>query len=139
VGKSLLAMRVCDVLSAVKTIGIKAKPRKLVVCGRKDAALATCLAALVEPAIDSLALEEMVLSFRAIFTEKPNTINAASILPGLLQSFPDIADILTVLSRRKVLIAAGASGGSTKLSPNVRVVDRKFSQEPRLLLDWLAE
>jgi dienelactone hydrolase len=139
VGKSLLAMRVCDVLAAVKTIEIKAKPRRLVVCGRKDAALAACLAAIVEPAIDCLALEEMLLSFRATFTEKANAINAASILPGLLQSFPDIADVLTALSRRKVLIAAGVGGEAANFSPNVRVVDRKFSQEPRLLSDWLPE
>jgi len=139
VGKSLLAMRVCDVLAAVKTIRIQTKPRRLVVCGRKDAALAACLAALVEPAIDRLALEELLLSFRATFTERAPAINAASILPGLLQSFPDVADILTGLSPRKVLIAAGVGGAAATASPNIRVVDRKFSQEPRLLSDWLSE
>jgi len=138
-GKSLLGMRVGEVLTAVKTIGIKAKPRRLVVCGRKDAALAACLAALVEPAVDSLALEEMLLSFRAAFSEQASAINAASILPGLLQSFTDVAEMLAALSPRKVLMASGTGRQSANFSPNVKVVDRKFSQEPRLFSAWMSE
>jgi dienelactone hydrolase len=139
VGKSLLGMRVTDVLAAVKAIGIKAKPRRLVVCGRKDAALMACLAALVEPAIDGLALEEMLLSFRANFTENASAINAASILPGLLKSFLDVADMLTLLAPRKVLIAAGVHGEAAITAPNMRVVGQKFSAEPQLLTEWLGE
>jgi cephalosporin-C deacetylase-like acetyl esterase len=139
VGKSLLAMRTCDILAALKTIRITARQRRFVVCGRKDAALAACLAALVDPGIGCLALEEMLLSFRAMFNDTARAINAASILPGLLQRFTDVADILAALGARKVLIAAGAGPGAPGSSPNLTVVDRKYSREPALFSEWLAD
>jgi dienelactone hydrolase len=139
VGKSLVAMRIGDVLAAVKSIRNKAKPKKVVVCGRKDAALTACLAALVEPAIDCVALEEMLLNVRPEFTENAAAINAASILPGLLKSFTDVSDIVTLLAPRRALIAAGLHCEGLPAAPHVRVVEPKFSQEPGLLADWLAE
>ena len=36
----------------------------------------------------------MVLSFRSLFSAEGVPINAASILPGLLQKFGDVADVL---------------------------------------------
>ena len=84
VGKSLLGMRVADVLAAIGRIGETVKPRRIVVCGRRDAALVACLAAAVDPAIDRVACEDMLLSFRPLFAAEGFPINAASILPGLL-------------------------------------------------------
>ena len=51
VGKTLLGMRVTDVLAAVKQLTAKVKPTKLVLCGRRDAALVVALAAAVESSI----------------------------------------------------------------------------------------
>src|SRR5262249_55869850 len=96
-GKSLLGMRVTDVLVAIKTLAEKGQPRRIVLCGRRDAALVACLAAAVEPTIDQVACEELVLSFRQLFSERGFPINAASILPGLLQHFGDVADVLAQL------------------------------------------
>jgi len=67
VGKSLLGMRVADVLAAVRQLTAKVKPRRLVLCGRRDDALVACLVAAVEPAISGVAAEELLLSFLPLF------------------------------------------------------------------------
>jgi hypothetical protein len=64
-GKSLLGMCVTDVLQAVRKIIEQRKPKRLVVCGRRDAALLASFAAAVESAIDLVATEEMILSSMA--------------------------------------------------------------------------
>ena len=87
VGKSLVGMRVADVLKALERLAAKGKPRRVIVCGRRDAALVACLAAAVHPTIDRVACEEMLLSFRTLFAAEGFPINAASILPGLLQKY----------------------------------------------------
>ena len=43
----------------------------------------------------------MLLSFRPLFAADGFPINAASILPGLLQKFGDVADILAQMRRGK--------------------------------------
>jgi len=139
VGRSLLGMRVADVLAAVKKIRSDLNPGRIIVCGRKDAALTACLAALAEPAIDGVALEELLVGCRAMFTEKAQAINAASVLPGLLKSFSDVADILALLAPRKVLIAAGIAGEAVTAAPHLHVIERKFSLEPHLLAEWLKQ
>src|SRR5262249_7042131 len=56
VGKSLLGMRVADVLAAVAEVTAKARQKRLVLCGGRDAALVACLAAAVEPRVSHLAV-----------------------------------------------------------------------------------
>ena len=107
VGKSLLGMRVTDVLAAVRKLVARLKPKRVVLCGRRDAALVACLAAAVEPAIDCVAVEDMLPSFHSLFSAEGRPINAASILPGLLERFGDVADVLALVAPRKVLVAAG--------------------------------
>ena len=136
VGKSLLGMRVADVLAAVRQLTAKGKPRRLVLCGRRDAALVACLAAAVEPAINGVAAEEMLLSFLTLFDAVGRPINAASILPGLLCDFGDVVEVLAQVAPRRVLVAAGI-GKLTRRLPSVRVVEGRFSDKPRLLTDWL--
>ena len=84
VGKSLVGMHVTDVIEAVQKVKARWKPDRIVVCGRRDAALVACLAAAVEPSITHVAVEEMLLSFRSLFSAHGTPINAASVLPGLL-------------------------------------------------------
>ena len=96
-----------------------------------------CLAAAVDPRIDRVACEDMLLSFRPLFAAEGFPINAASILPGLLRKFGDVADILARVAPRKVLMASGI-GQVPRLSTNVQINRERFSQQPRLLIDWMG-
>jgi hypothetical protein len=138
VGKSLLGMRVTDVLVAVRKILAERKPRRVVLCARRDAALTACLAAAVEPAIDLVAIEDMILSFRALFSAKGSTIYAASILPGLLQRFGDVAQVLAEIAPRRILIASGIGEG-LRYNQSVQSVPGRFSQNPRIVTDWIGD
>lgn len=136
VGKSLLGMRVTDVLKAVAKVRADTKSTKVVLCGRKDAALVACLAAAVEPTIDAVAVEDVPLSYLPLFEPDGNAINAASILPRLLRDFGDIAAVLAAVAPRKVL-ASAATGEPDRELANLTRSDARFSSDPAILLDWL--
>ncbi len=135
VGKSLLGMRVTDVLAAIKKVRTRSQDR-LVLCGRRDAALVACLSAAVEPEVKQLAVEEMPLSWLPLFEPAGRAFNAASILPDMLRSFGDIGDVLAELAPRPVLVAAGW-GKNTRQLASVTARLTPFSKEPAVLLDWL--
>src|SRR5262249_43209076 len=136
VGRSLLGMRVADVLAAISRLREKDKPRRMVLCGRRDAALVALLAAAVHPSIDGVACEDMLLSFRLLFTAEGYPLNAASILPGLLREFGDVADIIARIAPRRVLLASGVGQWSTP-AQHVRIIPARYSAGPQQLLDWL--
>jgi dienelactone hydrolase len=139
VGKSLVGMRVADVLAAVTKLTTKTKPRRVVLCGRRDAALVVCFAAAVEPkGIGAVATEELWLSFLPLFAAEGRPINAASLLPGLLRSFGDMADVLAEIAPRRVLVAASV-GESARVIASVRITKEPFTKDVRLLTDWLRE
>jgi hypothetical protein len=138
VGKSLVGMRVADVLAAVRELTAKGKPRHVVLCGRRDAAWVACLAAAVEPSVSGVAAEELLLSFLPLFAAEGRPVNAASILPNLLRDFGDVADVLAQIAPRPVLLAAGA-GGKAPAARTVRSTDGRFTKDPRLLTDWFGE
>jgi dienelactone hydrolase/pimeloyl-ACP methyl ester carboxylesterase len=138
VGKSLLGMRVADVLAAIERSREKVEPRRIIVCGRRDAALVACLAAAVSPAIDGVACQDMLHSFRTLFSAEGHAINAASILPDLLEQFGDISDIIARIAPRKVLVASGI-GEFSKPAPHVRIMPGRFSAEPQRLIEWLGD
>jgi cephalosporin-C deacetylase-like acetyl esterase len=137
VGRSLLGMRVSDVLAAVARLGKESRPDRIVLCGRRDAALVACLAAAVEPRIERVAVEEMLTSFLPLFDAVGQPINAASILPGLLRDFGDVDDILRAIGPRKLLMAAPTGEHRPRL-PSVRVAEGRFTQAPRLLTDFVG-
>jgi cephalosporin-C deacetylase-like acetyl esterase len=137
VGKSLVGMRVTDVLMAVRKIMKPVKPQKVVLCGRRDAALIACLAAAVEPSITHVAAEELLLSYRPFFAARGAPINAASILPGILEHFGDVGDVLAEVAPRRVLISAGVSESSREI-PSVTLTRERFTSNARLLVDWLG-
>jgi dienelactone hydrolase len=138
VGKSLLGMRVADVIAAVRKLVSVSKPRRLVLCGRRDSALSAVLAAAVEPAINQVAVEDLLLSFRTLFSAEGPAINAASILPGLLREFGDVADVLAQIAPREVLVAGGV-GEIPRRPPNVRRHRRRFGNDPRMIAEWIGE
>lgn len=136
VGKNLLGMRVADVLKAVAEVRAGAKPTRLVVCGRKDAALVACFAAAVDPTVDAVAVEDVPLSYWPLFEAEGNAINAASILPRLLRDFGDISAVLAAVAPRKVLAAAPV-GKPDRSVANLDRTDKRFTADPAVLLDWL--
>jgi cephalosporin-C deacetylase-like acetyl esterase len=139
VGKSLVGMRVTDVLAAVRQALGRRTARRVVVCGRRDSALVACLAAAIEPSITHVATEELRLSFRALFQAPGGAaINAASILPGLLERFGDVSEVLAEVAPRKILIAAGV-GQDSRAMPGARTVRERFTVAPQVLTAWLGD
>jgi hypothetical protein len=136
VGKSIVGMRVADMLAAVEARKKIAPAEKIVLCGRADAALVACFAAAVQPAIAAVATESMRLSFLPMFSADARPCNAASILPGLLQRFGDIADVLAQIAPRKILVAAGEDQLARSV-PSVTALKGRFTAEPLRLTNWL--
>jgi cephalosporin-C deacetylase-like acetyl esterase len=136
VGKSLLGMRVTDVLALVKQLVHVAKVKEIIFCARRDAALVACLAAAVEPAIKRVAVEEMRMSFWPLFDSAGQSINAASLLPAMLRDFGDIPEVLSAISPRRVLLAEPLGKCDLRL-PAIQVTDKRFSRNPQLFTDWL--
>ena len=60
--------------------------------------MVACLAAAVERAIDRVAVEDLLFSFRTLFSTEGHAINAASILPGLLRDFGDVREVLAQIA-----------------------------------------
>jgi len=96
------------------------------------------MAAAVEPSITHVATEEMRLSFRNLFQDSGTAINAGSILPGLLERFGDVPDVLAEVAPRNVLIAAGVDGGLPQLR-SARRIPGKFTGDSRLFTTWLND
>jgi hypothetical protein len=114
------------------------QPRRWVLCGRRDAALIVTLAAVIEPSITHVATEAMLPSFRLLFASRGVPINAASILPGILERFGDIDDILAQIAPRRTFIAAGVDERYRGM-PYVTVTRELFTKDARLLVDWLVK
>jgi dienelactone hydrolase len=136
VSKSLVGMRVTDVLVAIRSVAEKDRARRIILCGRRDAALVACLAAAVEPAVRLVACEELLFSFRQLFVAEGFAINAASIHPGLMQRFGDVTEILAQIAPRKVLLAAGV-GEPIQARKGLEIIPERFSAQPDRLLDRL--
>ena len=82
VGKSLLGMRVTDVIAGFQKLHARWRPERFVVCGRRDAAVVALLAAAVEPLITHVAVEEMLLSFRSLFSAQGTPITPPAFYRG---------------------------------------------------------
>ena len=137
-GRSLLGMRVADVLRALEKITDQRRPKRVVLCGCLDAGLLAAFAAAVEPRIDVTAIEETRLSFLPLFEPHGLAINAAELVPGLLRDFGDVAEVLAAAAPRKVL-AAACTGSMSRDVANVRISAESFSTNPEELHTWLAD
>jgi hypothetical protein len=135
IGRTLLGMRVADVLAAVKQTVAQIKPGRVVLCGRRDAALTALFAAAVEPQISGVAVEKMRGSFESLFQPGGQPINAASIVPGLLRDFGDIGEVVNKIGAGRVLECAPL-GPLAAADPPVRHEPRRYSAEPQLLTEW---
>lgn len=138
VGTTLLSLRVADVAAAVKRLSAGPPRRRVVLCGRRDAALVACFTAAVEPLAAGVAAEELVVSLFPLFEGTSDPLNAASIVPGLLRDFGDVPNVLAEVGSLGVLCAAGVGGKGLKLPPNVRSSEKSFVVDPSVLTHWLA-
>jgi dienelactone hydrolase/pimeloyl-ACP methyl ester carboxylesterase len=136
VGRSLLGMRVRDVLAAMERLAGGRQP--VVLCGRRDAALVACLAAAGGPAIGRVAVEDQLVRFESLFAAEGKPINAASILPGLLRDFGDMPDVLAAIAPRPVLLAAPV-GTPVGLPASVQVMEQRWSADAGALVRWLQK
>jgi len=136
VGRSLLAMRVADVVKAVAEILRQHRPERLVIVGRADAALIAAFAAAVEPAITDLALEAMLTSVASLFDPSTPPVNAASILPGMLRNYGDIPDLFDELKNRPILLAA-PRGKLESHRKGIRQIEEGIAEKPSGLMEWV--
>ena len=135
VGQSLLSMRVADVLAAAAELAQRTKLPRVVLVGRRDAALVALFAAALEPSLHGVAAETAPLSYLPLFDPAGTAINAASILPGLVQSFGDLPQVIAEIAPRPCLLAASTTAPPDRLSATLE--KEPFSQSPQLLLNWL--
>ncbi len=135
VGRTLAGMRVADLLAAMRTLVARARPRRMVIVGRRDAAWIACLAAAIEPTIDAVALEAMPLAFDLLFTADAQPINSASVISNLLRDFGEVSDVLAEIAPRPVLLAACT--GTLRHRTSVQQIDAPLVQSPDLLMKWL--
>jgi hypothetical protein len=124
-------MRVADVLTAVQQAARTSQPRRIVLCGRRDAALVACLAAAIEPSITHVATEGLLLDLRSLFIAEAQPINAASIVPNLLAQFGDMQQVLDQIAPRKVL-ALSPRGRPYPDAPHVQFADARITDAGRL-------
>jgi pimeloyl-ACP methyl ester carboxylesterase len=136
VGKSLLGMRVTDVQAGVRKLAAQTKRSRVVLCGRRDAALLACFTAAIEPSVTHVVVEGLPLTMRWYFDPVGRPINAASILPSLLRDYGDIEQVLAAMGRRPILLAAGF-GAATERFPALQRSERPVSENPAALTEWL--
>jgi pimeloyl-ACP methyl ester carboxylesterase len=136
VGKSLLGMRVTDVQTAVRKLAAETKRSRIILCGRRDAALVACLTAAIEPSVTHVAMEQMPLTYRWYFDPVGRPINAASVLPSMLRDYGDLDQVLAAIAPRSMLSAAGLGETEQRLQ-TLQQVDGLFTENPVLLTDWL--
>ena len=136
VGRTLLGMRVADVIAAMSAIRETKQFDKIVLVGRRDAALITLFTAALAPKVTQVALEEMPLSYWNFFDVAGVPINAASIVPRILRDYGDIAEVLSAIAPRKALIAAG-KGKLIRDVANTERSEKLFSREPDVLVKWI--
>ena len=136
VGRTIVGMRVADLLAAIQQMAAITKPASLTLCGRRDAASVACFAAAVDARVDRVAVQDMMLGYRPLLESTGHAINATHIVPGILRDFGDMSDVLRQIVPRKVLVAAPTLPGRD-CPAGVAVVPERFTENPRVLTHWL--
>ena len=114
----------------------KTPSERIILCGRRDAALVACIAASIEPRVAAVATQEMLLSYLPLFATEGRAFNAASILPGLLERYGDMVEVLAQIAPRKILLSAGVDELPRHL-PSATIIKDRFTADPRRLAAWL--
>src|SRR5262249_16286479 len=137
-GKVLLGMRVADVQKALAQLG-KAKPARIVLAGRRDGALVATFAAALDKNIFGLAVRQMPHTLLPPLAADAKPINAASLVPALLRDFGDLADVLSAIAPRRILLADFPFAKGVEPPTKVAAIaSSSFSAAPEdFLTSWL--
>jgi len=104
-GKSLVGMRAADVLSAVTYLASRPEIKTDAVClvGKGAAAVPALHAALFDQRISQVALEEMLVSYRAVVDRRIHRNVLENIAVGALRDY-DLPDLVAALAPRPVRV-----------------------------------
>lgn len=118
-GRSLLGQQVQDVLAAIQYLRAirPATTTALELRARGPlSSLRALFAAALEPAIVTLSLEGLPLSYAAIVHGEPGSMPSTAYLFGVLKHF-DLGDVLALLADRTVHLAGTVDGRGALLEP----------------------
>lgn len=118
-GRSLLGQQVQDVLAAIQYLRAirPATPALLEVRARGPlSSLRALFAAALEPAIGTLSLERMPLSYASIIHGEPGPMPTTAYVFDVLRHF-DLGDVLALLADRTVRLAGTVDGRGALIEP----------------------
>lgn len=141
VGKTLVGMRVEDVLRAVEWLSARSEvdPAGLSAQGTGAMGMVLLHAAVLDPRIESIALDRTLVSYRSAVEEPVTRDLAQSVIPGVLQHY-DVDDLLMAVAPRTVTLsdpinAAGATAEADTLHRDYAWVfasDRRLHEADRV-------
>jgi len=104
-GKTLVGLRAQDIRSGLDLLSTRSDvdPAQIAGFGKGHGAIALLHVAVVDDRIKKLALQDMLVSYQAVVTEKIHQRIFESVIPGVLQSY-DLPDLVTALAPRPVWI-----------------------------------
>jgi hypothetical protein len=103
VGKSLAGLRTADVLRAVDVLAARPDVAGIDVFGRGPFAVPVLHAAVLDPRIRRVALEDALVSYRAVLDHPIHRDLPEVVLPGVLRHY-DLDDLVLALAPRTVLV-----------------------------------
>jgi hypothetical protein len=117
-GRTLVGMRVDDILRAFDYLKTRAEidPTRIAIFGKNRGALAALHAAFLEPAIEKVAVEDMLLSYMDAVRSKEHVGILDLVINGVLLDY-DLPDLARGISPRPVWVASprSAQGAVTDL------------------------
>ncbi len=119
-GRSLLGQQVQDVLAAIgylRTIRPATRPPFELRAHGPLSSLRALVAAALEPAIGSLQLHGLPLSYASIVHGEPGPMPPTAYLFGVLRHF-DVGDVLALLADRTVRLAETIDGRGVLVEPD---------------------
>jgi hypothetical protein len=108
VGKTMVGMRALDITRAVDLLLARrdVDRDKIYAYGKKGGAVPALYAAVLDPRIRKVVLEDMLSSYESVVKNKINRRVLESVVPGALK-FYDFPDLVATLAPREVSIVSG--------------------------------
>ena len=139
VGKTLMGMRVDDVLSVVRWLKSQPNTGEITAYGRGALGLVALHAAALEEGIDRVVVENTLLSYQTALRAALHKNLSEVVIPGVLNHY-DVDDLLIAISPRKVLVVnpVNAMGQVVRSKiamdefANALGLDRRFGNSNRI-------
>lgn len=138
VGRSLIGLRVADVLMAVDMMIKEYKPAKLLLCGSGDAALLALFSAALEPRVNGLILDQLLASYKKALTNSGHALSESNLVHGILKDYGDIADLIRESAPGPILCTAINEPDDFEPSPRLQTEKSRLVDSPAILTDWLG-